>query len=244
MSAHLDKDLVAALKRLRLGQLAHTLPDRIALARENDTPFDELLLMLLTDEIARRDGSAATRRAEIADLDPDMVNERWDKTAKVQFDRRVYAELCTLRFLEAHRNVAVLGPVGVGKTFLATALGHLACRSAFSVRFIRADELLSELRKSRLDNSREAVMTALCTVDLLIIDDFAVDALTPCVREVVPPVRPAKRRTGSRPEGAIVSTTCSQRIAKTSSGSSCNARSDRIRFRSRSSPTTRVSTST
>ena len=178
MSAHLDKDLVAALKRLRLGQLAHTLPDRIALARENDTPFDELLLMLLTDEIARRDGSAATRRAEIADLDPDMVNERWDKTAKVQFDRRVYAELCTLRFLEAHRNVAVLGPVGVGKTFLATALGHLACRSAFSVRFIRADELLSELRKSRLDNSREAVMTALCTVDLLIIDDFAVDALT------------------------------------------------------------------
>jgi IstB-like ATP binding protein len=51
--------------------------------------------------------------------------ERWDKTAKVTLDRRVLQELCTLRFIAAHRNVVILGPVGVGKTFLASALGHL-----------------------------------------------------------------------------------------------------------------------
>jgi hypothetical protein len=62
------------------------------------------------------------------------VIERWDKSAQVTFDRRVLAELCTLRFIAAHRNVVVLGPVGVGKTFLASALGHLACRASFHVR--------------------------------------------------------------------------------------------------------------
>ena len=86
-------------------------------------------------------------------LDPDMVLERWDKTAKVHFDRRVLSKLCSLRFVEARRNVAVLGPVGVGKTFLASALGHLACQCGFRVRFQRADALLRLLRQSRLANS-------------------------------------------------------------------------------------------
>jgi len=134
--------------------------------------------MLLSDEIQRRDGTAATRRAARAGLDPDMVCERWDKTAKVHYDRRVFAELCTLRFIEAHRNVVVLGPVGVGKTFLASALGHLACRAGFHVHIYRADALLRKLKQSRMDNSRDALMTELCTVDLLIIDDFALEPMT------------------------------------------------------------------
>ena len=63
----------------------------------------------------------------------------------------------------------VLGPVGVGKTFLASALGHLACRAGFHVRFLRADTLLRLLKQSRMDNSREALMTQMTTVDVLII---------------------------------------------------------------------------
>jgi DNA replication protein DnaC len=96
----------------------------------------------------------------------------------VHFDRRLLQELVTLRFLEARRNVVVLGPVGVGKTFLANALGHLACRAGFHVRHERADALLRKLRQSRMDNSREALMTELCTIDLLIIDDFALEPMT------------------------------------------------------------------
>ena len=63
-----------------------------------------------------------------------MQFEGWDKAAKVTFDRRVLQELMSLRFVEALRNVVVLGPVGVGKTFIANALGHVACRSGFRVR--------------------------------------------------------------------------------------------------------------
>jgi DNA replication protein DnaC len=171
-------DLVRAMKQLRLGKLLDTLPERLVLAKKDAMSIEDFLLLLFTDEIERRRSSAASRRADDAGLDPEMVMERWDPTTKIHLDRRVLRELATLRFLEAHRNVVVLGPVGVGKTFLASALGHLACRAGFQVRFDRADDLLRALRQSRLDNSREALMTELCTIDLLIIDDFALEPMT------------------------------------------------------------------
>ena len=174
----MSPELVAALKRLRLGGLLPTLPERLKLAAESSQPYEDVLLMLLTDEISRRESTAATRRAEVAGLDAGMTFERWDKSSKVTYDRRVLAEVMSLRFIEAHRNVVILGPVGVGKIFLSSALGHLACRSGFNVRFSRADALLRQLKQSRMDNSREALMTALCAVDVLIIDDFALEPMT------------------------------------------------------------------
>ena len=81
-------------------------------------------------------------------------------------------------YVGADRNVVILGPVGVGKTFIANALGQLACRYGYNVLFRRADQMLKMLRQSRLDNSRDAVMIELCSVDMLIIDDFAIEPMT------------------------------------------------------------------
>lgn len=174
----LDPELLRALKRLRLGPIADTLPDRIVLADKQDMSFEQLLLLVLSDEIQRRDSTAAERRASEARLDPEMRIERFDKSAKVTYDKRLLAELSSLRFLDAHRHVVILGPVGVGKTFMATALGHIACRHGYHVQFVRADAMLRTLRQSRLDNSRDAEMVALTTVDLLILDDFALEPMT------------------------------------------------------------------
>jgi DNA replication protein DnaC len=178
-SSHvLNSELVAALKRLKLGRIADTLPERLVLADKQEMTFDDLLLLVLTDEIARRDNTAAELRAREARLDPAMRLETWDKTSKVTFDKRMLAELTSLRFLEAHRHVVVLGPVGVGKTFISQALGHIACRHGYHVHFTRADEMLRTLRQSRLDNSRDAEMIALASVDMLIVDDFALEPMT------------------------------------------------------------------
>jgi DNA replication protein DnaC len=171
-------ELKSAFKQLRLGKLLDTLPERLLMADKEGISTEDFLLMIFTDEIERRKTSAATRRAEEAGLDPEMVFERWDKSAQVHYDRRVLQELCSLRFIEAHRNVVLLGPVGVGKTFIANALGHLACRAGFHVGLHRADALLRQLRQSRLDNSRDALMTELCTVDVIIVDDFALEPMT------------------------------------------------------------------
>jgi DNA replication protein DnaC len=174
----ISAELKSAMKKLRLGPILDALPQRITLAEKEELTYEDFLLTLFTDEIERRQSSAAARRAEDAGLDPDMVIERWDKTSKVTFDRRVFQELSSLRFIEAHRNVVILGPVGVGKTFLACALGHLACRGGFQTRFNRAEALLRKLKQSRLDNSRDALMIELTTIDLLIIDDFALEPMT------------------------------------------------------------------
>ena len=73
------------------------------------------------------------------------------------------------------QSVAV--PVGVGKTFLATALGHIASRRRYRVQFERADKLFKRLKAARLDNSVEAELRKLISVDLLVIDDFALHPL-------------------------------------------------------------------
>ncbi len=114
----LNSELVVALKRLKLGRIADTLPERLVLADKQEMTFDDLLLLVLTDEIARRDNTAAELRASEARLDPAMRLETWDKTSKVSFDKRMLAapapslpplarasltpRLCTRRRLDRH----------------------------------------------------------------------------------------------------------------------------------------------
>ena len=132
---------------------------------------------LLCDEAQRRDTTSAGLRARAAHLDPAMVLEAWDDTAEVTYDRAVWSELVSLRFVEQADNVLVLGPVGVGKTLLATALGHIACRRKVSVHFERADKLHKRLKAARLDASYDAEMRKLIGVDMLVLDDLCLQKL-------------------------------------------------------------------
>lgn len=177
-SPTISADLKSVLKKLKLGHIIATLPERLVLADKQGLNTEETLLLVLSDEVSRRESTAVQRRADRAGLDPTMQIERWDPTAKVRYDKRVLAEVASLRFVEAKKNALILGPVGVGKTFLASAIGHLACRHGYNVHFTRADAMLRRLKQSRLDNSRDALLTELCTVDLLIVDDFALEPMT------------------------------------------------------------------
>jgi DNA replication protein DnaC len=165
------------MRNSKLGRLLDTLPERLTLARTHNLTHIEFLEQLFSDEVQRRETDSAGLRARAARLDPDMTIECWDESAKITYDRAVWSELESLRFVEQARNAFVLGPVGVGKTFLATALGHIACRKRVSVHFERSDRMLKRFRVARLDASYEAEMRKLIGVDLLIVDDFALQAL-------------------------------------------------------------------
>jgi DNA replication protein DnaC len=173
----LAPDLLTVLRRLRLSRITETLPERLVLARGQKMPHQDFLLLVLADEASRRDSQSAQLRAQRARLDPAMQLEAWDATAKVTFDRALFNELVSLRFLEAHAHVTIVGPVGVGKTFVAHALGHIASRRGASVLAVRADQMLKTLKHARLDTTYEAELRRLITVDLLVIDDFALDTM-------------------------------------------------------------------
>lgn len=177
MTEVIPPELVSAMRRLKLSGVLQTLPERLTLARTQKMPYQDFLLALAGDEVTRRDGQAATLRAQRAHLDPAMRLEAWDASAKVTYDKLVLNELISMRFVENHSHVAIVGPVGVGKTFLSHALGHIACRHGYSVLAVRADAMLKTLRHARLDNSYEAELRKLIAVDLLIVDDFALDAM-------------------------------------------------------------------
>ena len=179
MTAGIDPDLAATLRRVKLGRILDTLPERLTLAKANKLSHAEFLQIVLADEVTRRDSASALLRARTAGLDPTMTLQHWDPDTTAVFDRHLWDELCSLRFVDNANNVIIMGPVGVGKTFLASALGHIATRRRRSVHFERADKLHKRLRVARLDNSHDAELRKLLRVDVLIIDDFALGALNP-----------------------------------------------------------------
>ena len=102
-----------------------------------------------------------------------MQLEAWDESTKVTFDRQLWAELTSLRFVTESYNVLIMGPAGVSMTFLANALGHAAVRRKWTVHSERADKLFKRLRAARLDHTYDEEMRKLHRVELPILDDLA-----------------------------------------------------------------------
>lgn len=172
-----SQSLKTVLKRLKLSGIVATLPDRVAYARKQKISEVDLLELVLQDEIDRRDHKNLSIRLARAGFDEEHTLEGFDWEAPVTFDRDRVRDLFSLGFVERHQDVIFLGPVGVGKTFLACALGHAACRAGNEVRFLRADHLLQRLHQARADHSTEKVLRSLLAPDVLIIDDFGLRRL-------------------------------------------------------------------
>ncbi|HUC23974.1 MAG TPA: IS21-like element helper ATPase IstB [Streptosporangiaceae bacterium] len=179
MTDVVSPDLRTTLKSLKLGQMLDTLPDRLTLARQHKMPHADFLQLILADEVSRREAKSASLRARAAGLDPQMRIDTWDDTATVTYDRQLWNELVSLRFLDGPHGALLLGAVGVGKTHLACALGHIAIRRRRTVHMTPAARLFKRLKAARLDNTLEAEMRRLAGVELLIIDDLALQAMDP-----------------------------------------------------------------
>jgi DNA replication protein DnaC len=173
----INQSLKKVLKRLKLSGVLPTLPDRVAYAKKTKLAELDLLELILQDEIDRRDNKNLSLRLDRAGFDEEQTLEGFDWDAPITFDRDRVRDLFSLGFVERQEDVVFLGPVGVGKTFLACALGHAACRAGRDVLFLRADHLLRDLHQARADHSTEKVFRRLLAPDVLVIDDFALRRL-------------------------------------------------------------------
>lgn len=177
MTLEVQPSLKTVLKRLRLSGLLHTLVDRGAYAKKAGLSYLEFLELALQDEIDRRDHVGLRTRLTRAQFEEEQTFENFDWNAPVTFDRDRVRDLFGLGFLDRNEDVIFMGPAGVGKTFLASALGHAACRANKRVLFTRADAMLRELHQSRADNSTDKVLRSYLALDLLIVDDFGLRKL-------------------------------------------------------------------
>lgn len=171
-------ELKQTLKRLRLSGLLATMPDRVAYAKGTKLSYAEFLELILNDEIQRRETTNVATRLRSASVDIDQTFERFDWDAAITVDRDRLKELFSLEFISRKENVLICGPVGVGKTFIANALAHSACRRGHKVLMLRASTMFKKLLQSRADNSHGRELIKLISPELLIIDDFALQRLS------------------------------------------------------------------
>ena len=174
----IEPELKTVLKRLKLSGMLATLPDRLAYARKEKLDFTQFLELVLCDEVERRDHKRVEIRLQEAGFDEECTLERFDWSAQIRIDKNRLMDLFGLHFIERHENATFFGPVGVGKTFLAQALGHGACRAGYRVLYTRADLLLKTLARSRADNSFDRELRRFITPDLLVVDDFGLRKLS------------------------------------------------------------------
>jgi len=171
-------ELKPLLKRLKLGQMLNTLPEPVALARRDQLDYAAFLQILLADEVSRRDQRHLEMQLQKAGFEDICRLEDFAWTAGIKLDRRLLDAAFSLDFLSRREHVLFVGPVGVGKSFLAQALGYAAVRSGHSARFIRADDFLRIMAQARVDHSLDKAFRSFLAPDLLILDDFGLQRMT------------------------------------------------------------------
>jgi DNA replication protein DnaC len=176
---NLDHQLVPYLKRLRMSGILDTLHVRNQQAIDGQWSYLEFLVRLLEDEVARRDQKQLARRIRRAALNTTKTLEGFDFSFNPQLNRQQILELATCTYIRERHNVLLCGPTGVGKTHLAQALAHEACRQGFDVVFINTYRMLAHLNGGRADGTFERRLQTYLRPDLLVLDDFGLKPLHP-----------------------------------------------------------------
>lgn len=166
------------LSDLRLHALAQAWQTQQEDASMADLDFDERLAMLVEAEWLDRQNKKLTRSLKEAKLrisnacieDVEFAKER-------KLERKTLRELTTCQWVESHRNVVITGATGVGKTYLACALAHQACRRGYRAIYRRTSRLFDELRLARADGTYPRLLARIARMDVLVIDDWGLAPL-------------------------------------------------------------------
>jgi len=161
------------LKVLKLSGMLQTLEHRLMEAERNSLATSEVLAMLLTDEADARRNRKLERLTRRAHLEANKTLESFDFSVNPSLNAVRIRELATCHFIEKGENLFLLGPTGTGKTHLAKAIAHAACRQDLVVDFFTFHDFFNAITKADLAQTLERLTRTLVKADLLVIDDFA-----------------------------------------------------------------------
>jgi len=173
----LTEHLTPVLKKLRLSGILDTLELRLNQAIDGNLDYAEFLFRILHDETERREGKQLSLRIRRAGFEHERTLESFDFAFNPQIPRAKIIDLSTCHFVERHENVFLIGPTGVGKSHIAQALGHRACRLGHNVLYVAAHDMLAQLRMGRADQTYDKKLLRFTGPDLLIIDDLGLRPL-------------------------------------------------------------------
>lgn len=160
------------LHELRLRGMAAALEEQLASSLAAELSFEDRIGLLVERESTWRDDRRLQRLLQEARFRVEASIEDLNFRAARGIDRSVVLRLGTCDWIRQHQVVLIVGPTGVGKTYLACALGQAACRRGlFSTRYFRLSRLLGELALARADGSYAKLLAKLAKTELLILDD-------------------------------------------------------------------------
>ena len=169
MLRHVTLDQLAELK---LHGMARAFEEQLEMPEIEELSFEERLGLLVEREATERASRQLTSRLRRAKLREQAAIEDIDWRAKRGLDKRQILTLATCRWIAEHLNVLITGKAGVGKTYLACALAHKACREGYSALYLRAPRLFRELAIARGDGSYEKLLRRYARTHVLVLDDW------------------------------------------------------------------------
>ena len=175
----LNPQLTPHLTKLRLSGILQTIDVRNRQAVDGQWSYIEFLARLLEDEVERRGQKQLALRLRRSTANSTKSLESFDFGFNPALNRQRVLQLASCDFIRQHRNLLICGPTGTGKTHLAQALVHEACRQGYDALFITTAKLLQHLNGGRADGSWERRLQTYLRPDLLVLDDFGLKPLQP-----------------------------------------------------------------
>ncbi len=167
MLRHATLDQLAELK---LHGMARAFEEQLGMSEIRDLSFEERLGLLVEREATERASRRLTARLRRAKLREQAAIEDVDWRARRGLDKRQVLTLASCRWIAEHLNVLITGKAGVGKTFLACALAHKACREGYTALYLRVPRLFRDLAIARGDGSYERLLKSYARTDVLVLD--------------------------------------------------------------------------
>lgn len=172
------EETIQKLLEMKLQVLAKALRELLEMPPDNQLSFEEKLGLLVDQEWTDRENRKLARRIKEARISLRAAPEEVVCDATRGLDKPLLRELATCQWVRAHHNVIAVGPTGIGKSFLASALAQAACRQGFRALFMRVPRLLEQLSVARASATYSATLQRIAKIDVLILDDFLLAPLT------------------------------------------------------------------